>query len=155
MSSEYRIEKERLQVVVTTTAGERIPGELFVQAYTRYRMGREEPRDVLNDHEPFFPLATLEEGTFLLAKDNVREVEVAGEMDDDIATTIGARAQEIEIVLSGGIVRTGAIFLEVSSDRPRLLDFLNRVHDRFLTLHTPDGVRLVNRRLVERVRPID
>ena len=155
MSVEYRIEKDRLAVVVTTMAGERLSGDIFVQPYTRNRMGREEAPDVLNGVEPFFPLDTGEHGTVLVAKDNVREVEIPGPVDEELQIAVGAQAVEIELWLTGGAVETGAVFLEVPMDRPRLLDFLNRVHDRFLTLYSPDGVRLVNRRLIERVRPLD
>ena len=155
LNLDYRIEKDRIAVVVTTMGGVRITGDLFVQPYTRQRMGREEAPDVLNSAEPFFPLASESDGTFLIAKDNVREVEIPGPVDEELQIAVGSRAVEIEMHLTGGAIETGAVFLEVPTDRPRLLDFLNRVHDRFLTLYSPDGVRLVNRRLIERVRPLD
>lgn len=153
-TSDYRIEKDRIAVVVTTLDGERLAGDLFVQPYTRYRMGREQAPDLLNGHEPFFPLGT-DEATQLLAKDNVREVEIPSEEPDPLAGHEGARASGIEVVLLGGVVHTGTVLLEMPADRPRLLDFLNKVESRFLTLYTPDGVRLINRRLIERVRPLD
>jgi hypothetical protein len=153
-TSDYRIEKDRIAVVVTTLDGERLAGDLFVQPYTRYRMGREQAPDLLNAHEPFFPLGT-DDATQLLAKDNVREVEVPADEQDDVASHPGARATEIEVVLAGGVVRTGLVLVETPSDRPRLLDFLNRLETRFLTLYSSDGVRLLNRRFIERVRPID
>jgi len=153
-SSEYRIEKDRVAVVVTTLDGERLAGDLFVQPYTRHRMGRELAPDLLNAPEPFFPLGT-DDATQLLAKDNVREVEVPADERDGVASHPGARATEIEVVLAGGVVRTGLVLVEAPSDRPRLLDFLNRLESRFLTLYSPDGVRLLNRRFIERVRPLD
>ena len=153
-TSDYRIEKDRIAVVVTTFDGERLAGDLFVQPYTRYRMGREQAPDLLNASEPFFPLGT-DEATQLLAKDNVREVEVPGDDPEGLGVHAGARVSEIEVVLQGGIVRSGTVLLETPSDRPRLLDFLNRLDSRFLTLYCRDGVRLLNRRLIERVRPLD
>jgi hypothetical protein len=155
MNSDYRIEKERIAVEVTTASGQTIDGDIFVQTYARHRMGREEPSDIMNADEPYFPLAQGEGGTLLLAKDQVREVTYEGALEDDAANSVGARAVEIELTLTNGDVRHGAIFLEVSMDRPRVLDFLNRFDLRFLTLHTDGGVRLVNRRLIERVRPLD
>jgi len=155
MNSDYRIEKERVGVAVTTASGETVDGDIFVQTYARHRMGREEPSDIMNADEPYFPLALREGGTLLLAKDQVREVAYEGALEDDAANSVGARAAEIELVLINGDVRNGSVFLEVSMDRPRVLDFLNRFDLRFLTLHTPDGIRLVNRRLIERVRPLD
>ena len=155
MSSDYRIEKERITVAVTTSSGATVDGDIFVQTYARHRMGREEPSDIMNADEPYFPLATHDGGTLLLAKDQVREVVYEGALEDAAANSVGARSAEIELTLTNGDVRSGAVFLEVSYDRPRVLDFLNRFDLRFLTLHTDGGVRLVNRRLIERVRPLD
>jgi hypothetical protein len=45
--------------------------------------------------------------------------------------------------------------LEVRADRPRLLDYLNDIHQRFLMLYSDNGVRLVIRELIERDRPLD
>ncbi len=78
-----------------------------------------------------------------------------GALEDDAANSVGARAAEIELALTTGETRSGAIFLEVSLDRPRVLDFLNRFDQRFLTLYTDDGVRLVNVGSLERVRQLD
>ena len=47
-NNDYRIEKDRLAAVVVTVGGERLTGELFVQASPRNRYGREEAADVLN-----------------------------------------------------------------------------------------------------------
>jgi hypothetical protein len=49
----------------------------------------------------------------------------------------------------------GTVMLELPTDRPRLLDLLNDTRERFLTLYTSDGVRFINRALIERVRPLD
>jgi len=154
MHSEYRIEKERLPVVVVTTAGDRMFGDMFVQAYARHRSGREEPADIVNGPEPFFPLALSNGDTVLLAKDWVREVEIVGESRLD-TSALASRAASVEVTVTGGPARVGRVYLEVPFDRPRLLDFLNHFKQRFLALHTDDGVRLVNVRLLERVRPLD
>ena len=156
MSDDYRIEKSRLSVVIMTAGGERMAGELFVQPFARYRSGPEQAPDIMNGSEPFFPFATDDGETVLIAKDLVREVEIpatsdSGEGDD----SLGARSAMVELTLVEGATVSGAVFLQVPYDRPRLLDFLNRYDRRFITLHAPDGTRLVNRRLVERVRPLD
>ena len=154
MHSDYRIEKERLPVVVVTDGGERFFGEMFVQAYTRHRSGREEPVDVLNNDERFFPLATGDGDTLLFAKSGVRELEIVGDTEGAPETS-GARPVRVEVTLRGGPTRTGCVYLEVPFDRPRLLDFLNRYALPFLALHTDDGVRLMNVALLERVRQLD
>ena len=157
MTDDYRIEKSRLSVVVTTTDGERMSGELFVQPFSRYRNGPEQAPDIMNGGEPFFPFALDDGETVLIAKDHVREVEFAdareeGEEPDGVA---GARRATIEVTLAEGAVVSGTVYLQVPFDRPRLLDFLNRYDHRFITLYSPGGARLINRRLIERVRPLD
>jgi hypothetical protein len=157
MTNDYRIEKDRLPVVVVTADGARISGELFVQPYARFRMGPEQAPDIMNGGDAFFPFGVAGGETVLIAKDHVREVEVAGvgAADDDLDPSTGARRAMIEVTLADGTVATGAVYLEVPFDRPRLLDFLNRFDHRFITLHASGGARLVNRRLIERVRPLD
>jgi hypothetical protein len=156
VNSEYRIEKGRVAVTVTMLSGEELAGQFFVQMYAPHRLGPETPADIMNAPEAFVPLGTADRGTLLLAKKQVREVRF--DAPDDAtgeARSLGARVVEIELALVDGTLRTGAIALEVAHDRPRLLDFLNRFHLGFLTLHTPDGVRLINRRMIERVRQLD
>lgn len=157
MTDDYRIEKRRLSVVLTTTGGERMSGELFVQPISRYHSGPEQAPDIMNGADPFFPFALDDGETILVAKDQVREVEFdhphdVGEEPDGV---VGVRRSVIEVTLAEGAVVTGTVYLQVPFDRPRLLDFLNRYDRRFITLYVPGGARLVNRRLIERVRPLD
>jgi hypothetical protein len=154
MPSEFRIDKDRLLVVVVTTAGDRLVGEIFVQSYARHRLGREEPVDVLNGADPYFPLAIRGGATVLLSKAHVREVEAVGEYPPD-EQALAARSARVELVLSGGLTRAGRVYLEAPADRSRLLDFLNRYEQPFLTLYTDDGLRLVNVALIARVRQLD
>lgn len=151
-SSDFRIEKERLPVIVTTASGERLSGEMFIQGYARRRHGREEAIDVLNDAEPYFPLALPDRSMLLIAKHRVRDVEVPTVTPN---VGLGTRPATVEVVVAGGEAFLGEVRMEVPYERPRLLDFLNRVQQRFLTLHTADGIRLINSQLIERVRPID
>jgi hypothetical protein len=153
--SEYRIEKFRYPVIVTMAGGERIEGDMFVQAYARFRTGPEEPPDILNGDEPFFPLVDGRGDTLLIAKDQVMEVEAVVTEEDDEFRRAGLRPEMIEVTLVGGSALQGAVHVEVAADRPRLLDFLNRFDERFLLLQTTDGVHLVNRRYIARVRPLD
>lgn len=153
INSDFRIEKERLPVAITTASGERLSGDLFVQGYARHRSGREEAADVLNAEEPYFPLALPDDGTLLVAKERVRDVELPHGAGGHEA--VPARRATVEVVVAGGDAFLGEVLLEVPFERPRLLDFLNRVAQRFITLHTADGIRLINSRLIERVRPLD
>ena len=153
MNNDYRIEKDRLAAVLVTVGGERVAGELFVQASPRNRYGREEAADILNSAEPFFPMLTSDGQLFLVAKERVRELESRDPMPTD-EWQIGAPAT-IEVTLTGGSVHQGNVYLESLSGRTRVLDYLNRVGERFLLLYTTRGTVLVNRSFIERVRPLD
>ena len=52
-------------------------------------------------------------------------------------------------------MHTGNVYLESLSGRTRVLDYLNRVGERFLLLYTADGTLLLNRSFIERVHPLD
>jgi hypothetical protein len=152
-NNDYRIQKDRLAAIVVTVGGERITGELFVQASPRNRYGREDAADILNSAEPFFPMLAATGELFLVAKDRVREVESRDPMPVD-EWQIGAAAS-IEVHLTGGGMHAGNVYLESVSGRARVLDYLNRVGERFLLLYTTQGTLLLNRSFIERVRPLD
>jgi hypothetical protein len=153
--SDYRIEKSRCPVVVTTHSGETITGEMFLQPFGRHDGGMERPQDILNGDEPFFPLALSENETVLIAKEQVVEVSLAFDPHDAVEYEMLARPTVIEVRLVNGATHAGAIFLQLPLERPRLLDFLNRDVQRFLTLHGTERRLLINRRVIERVRPLD
>ena len=151
--NDYRIPKERHPVVLITASGERIVGDLFVKASARKRYRREDVPEVMNAAEPFVPIAAGGEELFLVAKERVSEVEyeVADEPD---AEPLGA-AMPIELLLTRGVRRRGTVFFDPLDGRSRLLDFLNRVGERFVALHVPGGMLLVNRAMIERIQPLD
>src|SRR4051794_14529353 len=125
-ANDYRIEKSRCQVAVTTLDGERLVGDVFLQPYAHRRAGPEAPADLLNDDDPFFPLALVDGGTVLLAKERLREVEVPDDrtpQDADPYAEAGVRFAQVEITLFGNVVRAGSIRVELPYERPRLLDF--------------------------------
>ena len=153
---EFRIEKDRCAVRLSLVSGETITGAMFVQHVGEGDPRRESARDVLNSPERFFPVETSAGETLLVAKDRV--VEVLAELpddDDEQLRRASARSALLDIVLSGGVVRSGVVLLELPTGQPRLLDYLNRLSDRFLVLYANDGTRLVNRALIERVLPRD
>ena len=152
-NNEYRIQKDRLAAVLVTAGGERLAGELFVQASPRNRYGREEAADILNSAEPFFPMLTADGDVLLVAKDRVRELESRDPMPAD-EWQIGDAAA-IEVVVTGGAVHTGNVYLESHAGRTRVLDYLNRVGERFLLMYTARGTVLLNRSFIERVHPLD
>ena len=153
--SDYRIEKSRSPVVIKMHSGEQITGEMFLQPFARPDGGTERPADILNGGDPFFPVAMSDGELFLVSKEQVLELatDVGRDEYDDRAKM--ARPAVIEVRLISGEIHAGAIFLELPAEHSRLLDFLNRDDERFLTLHGTDTLLLINRRMIEHVRPLD
>jgi hypothetical protein len=150
LSNDYRIEKTRLPVSMTLMSGASIDGALFVQSSEHYFGALEDAPEVLNHPEPFFPFALDSGGTTIVAKDNVRSLTTnQQDVHDDAGMGLATR---VEVTLRDGAVLTGTVFVEPISGSSRLLDFLNRHTERFVTLFRGDTVILLNRTLLERVR---
>jgi hypothetical protein len=152
---EFRIAKDRCSVVLSLVSGETVAGTMFIQHVGEGEPRRESARDVLNSPERFFPIETAQGETLLVAKDRVVDVLADFPGDGDELRRESARSAVLEMVLCGGVVRSGLVLLELPTGQPRLLDYLNRLSDRFLVLYAAEGIRLVNRALIERVLPRD
>ena len=152
--NEYRIEKSRCRVVVKTLSGQSITGEMFLQPFVRPGGGSERPEDVLNGPERFFPLALADDDVVLVSKAQVAEVTTSETEPFDESNPL-MRRMMVELRLASGEIRAGSIVVEAPAERSRLLDLLNRDHSRFLTLHGTDDMLLINRRVIEQVRPLD
>jgi hypothetical protein len=59
----------------------------------------------------------------------------------------------VDVLFPDGSVSSGALRLETRLERPRLLDYLNDESQRFITLRSPQGICLINRRQIAQVRP--
>ena len=153
--NEYRIEKNPHPVVVTLFGGERIPGAMFVQAHARHHPGREDPADILNESDAFFPFRITTGETLLISK--TRVLEVTGDVPSrrKSAMPSGTPTVSVEVTLAGGTMCRGIVYLETPGLGARPLDFFNHLTQRFFALHAGDGVRLINRDYVERVHPLD
>lgn len=150
MVNDFRIEKSRLPVVLVTLDSKRVSGDLFVQVSTRNKLGHESALDVLNASEPFFPVATMKGGTILLAKNHVRELFVAREDTEPPDWDFGTPA-DVDITMHGGARHTGTILIQLASGHRRVIDYLNRLHDRFLAVYKDDGMVLLNREQIAHV----
>lgn len=153
----YRIEKERLEVTLTLVGGEEIQGRIFVSPPAPGHTGHDSPAALFNAPEPFFPLELHSGEMLLIAKARVLEIAdlPLDQDEDEELLRASAPMALLQLTLAGGVSHFGSMRLEVRADRPRLLDHLNDSTQRFLTLYTDNGVRLVNRALIECVRPLD
>jgi hypothetical protein len=151
--NDVRIEKERVAVSITMVGGELLSGSLFApQIYPPG--GQEDPLQLLNEPEPFFPLG-LSTGEVLLISNN-RVLEIVPDAPSGGEELPGsAPTALIQLTLAGGLTHVGSVRLEVRASRPRVLDFMNYCTEHFISLRTDEGVRLINRKMIERVRPLD
>lgn len=149
--SEFRVEMLRQHLSVVLGDGTRLAGDVFLRPVSRFRSTPEEPGDMLNDPEPFFALMADGVAT-LLAKSNVTRAETfySGEGELDVAS-LGV---PVVVTLTDGSTCSGSIFLESRSGRPRLLDFLNSYHGRFLPVVDARQVCLVNTQRIAHVREV-
>lgn len=153
----YRIETTRKAVILTMLGGEEIRGNVFIH-FSSYRpFELEDVSELLNADTPFFPLEVANSEVILVSKERVAEA--AADRGDDVSDQ-RPRGEPtptalLQIVLVGGEVRLGSIRLDAPPARARVLDYLNALTSRFLTLYTSNEARLINRSLIDRVRPLD
>jgi hypothetical protein len=153
----YRIETAQKAVILTMLGGEELRGNVFIH-FSSYRpFELEDVSELLNSDNPFFPLELETGEVILVSKERVAEVaadrsEVPA---DERSPTTPSPTALLQIVLVGGEVRLGSIRLEAPPDRARVLDYLNALTSRFLTLYTSNEARMINRSLIDRVRPLD
>lgn len=153
----YRIETTRKAVILTMLGGEEVRGNVFIH-FSSYRpFELEDVSELFNGESPFFPLELENDEVILIAKERVAEVAAdRGDAPSDLAPRDPPSPTALlQVVLVGGEIRLGSIRLDAKPDRARVLDYLNGLTSRFLTLYTSNEARLINRSLIDRVRPLD
>jgi hypothetical protein len=153
----YRIETAQKAVILTMLGGEELRGNVFIH-FSSYRpFELEDVSELLNADSPFFPLELETGEVILVSKERVAEIAAArGEAATEAHSSAAPSPTALlQIVLVGGEVRLGSIRLEAPPDRARVLDYLNALTSRFLTLYTSNEARMINRSLIDRVRPLD
>ena len=153
----YRIETTRKAVILTMLGGEEVRGNVFIH-FSSYRpFELEDVSELFNSETPFFPLELENSEVILVAKERVAELAADRSEDPSDLPPPDPRSPiaVLQVVLVGGEVRLGSIRLDAPPDRARVLDYLNALTSRFLTLYTSNEARLINRSLIDRVRPLD
>jgi hypothetical protein len=151
---QYRIEKLRQGVSVRLLGGDVIEGFVFLQQ-VGYAGTPETALEMLNQEEPYFPIARDDSGILLIAKHRLLEAWGEGVGEDDDLLVASSRSVRAELRLASALVVSGMIRMEVRADRPRLLDYLNEYTAPFLRVNTPAGARVINARLIESAHPLD
>ena len=150
--SDYRIEKVRRRVDLTLASGDRLEGDIFLQAFARFRAGPEEPLDVLNDDDPFLPLLLATGELLLVQKSQIAFVRTALPVDDEPVES-GVIGMHVAITLTHGETLTGSVFPDVRADRPRLVDYLNNTPMKFLPLFAAEHLQIFATRHVAYAKP--
>ncbi|HEX5581381.1 MAG TPA: hypothetical protein VFX39_07390, partial [Gemmatimonadaceae bacterium] len=105
--------------------------------------------------EPFFPMRCRDGAIRLLAKEHIIEAELLEPPAEDDARPLGAREAMVAITLTNGRRFTACLFYQVPSARPRILDYLNGLTQRFVLVQSEESWRLVNWRHLDSIRPLD
>jgi hypothetical protein len=146
--SEFRVEKLRHNVELTLVTGERMTGTVFLEPVAKNHGGAQDPRELLNDAEPFFPFEHAG-ALILVAKDQVKLAKYpVGKSPAPLRTT------DARVLLSDGQSVEGAIIIEARTEADRLLDHLNHFGGRFLPMLTANRITqtLVNCRAIVGIR---
>jgi hypothetical protein len=146
--SEFRVEKIRHSLELTLVPNERMMGTVFLEPIARNHSGAQDPRELLNDEDPFLPLETAG-GLILVAKDQIKLVKYPlGK------SPLPLRMTEARVILSDGQPVDGQIVIEARTEADRLLDHLNHLEGRFLPMLTANTLTqtLVNRRMIVGIR---
>ncbi|HKC80986.1 MAG TPA: hypothetical protein VKB91_07295 [Gemmatimonadaceae bacterium] len=153
----YRIETTQKAVILTMLGGEELKGSVFIHSSSYRPFELEDVSELFNADSPFLPLELESGEVILVAKERVAEVAADRGEDASEYPSRGTPSPTalLQVVLVGGEVRLGSIRLEAPPDRARVLDYLNALTSRFLVLHTSNEARLINRSLIDRVRPLD
>jgi hypothetical protein len=152
--SDYRIEKVRRRVEITLASGQRLEGDIFLQACARFRAGPEEPLDVLNDADEFLPLLLPSGELLVVHKRHIALVDTVLPTGDDAMET-GTIGMHVSLTMLHGGTLTGSLFPEVRADRPRLVDFLNSTPLRFFPVFSADKLHIVATAQVAFAHPAD
>lgn len=157
--SELRIEKRRVTVTVTLTAGQQFTGSLFLSAQAASHAGPERLLDLLNAESGYIPFELVSDvgqrQTLLLNRAHLSLV-CAQSAQDDLEDSPGYRAtapKTVRLLLANGEQLTGVFRVERPAGRDRLSDGVSQGQG-FRYLETENGVLAVNLAHVVHITPV-
>lgn len=147
----FKVEKALKQVSMWVHPEGLVQGALFVRVDDT-EQGKEEPRTVLNTHDPFCVLKreNPDEIRFYNRSSIIRVEydEPYPAVDNDVS------CMKCNLLMMDGSMISGEIRERLSPERARLYDYLNKDNDRFLKIFTGDNhICLVNKSYVIQVTP--
>jgi hypothetical protein len=149
--ADLRVEKQRIQAVVTLSNGTEVCGFVFGSAYSATHAGPEGVKDVLTENPTFFPLQVVDNGrqrTMLYNREHVVMVTLSSddEMRHDPAYELASR-RHVSMLLSTGARLEGSVRIVQPQGRDRLSDYV-RSSDPFWYVEASGLTLIVNPRHV-------
>src|ERR1700733_8193275 len=144
--SEFRVEKQRADAVLTLTGGESTRGYFFVAGGSARHAGPERVGDLLNSEAGFFPFEIHDSAGIRTELFNRRHVVMAAIGENEASRDPGygvATRRVVSILLSNGHRVTGAIRVYKPEGRDRLSDWA-RDPEIFRYVESGDTTLIVN-----------
>jgi hypothetical protein len=144
--SEFHVEKQRVDAVLTLTGGESTSGCFFVAGGSARHAGPERVGDLLNSEAVFFPFEIHDSSGIRTELFNRRHVVMAAIGENEASRDPGygvATRRVVSILLSNGQRVTGAIRVHKPEGRDRLSDWA-RDPEIFRYVESGDTMLIVN-----------
>ena len=145
-ASEFRVEKQRIDALLTLANGDSAPGHFFVARNSAHTAGPERVGELLNAEAGFFPFETLDGHGTRTVLYNRRHVIVVALGDNEARRDPGydvATERFVSLLLSNGERVIGSIRVYLPEGRDRLSDWA-RLADVFRYIEIGDTTLLVN-----------
>jgi hypothetical protein len=146
VTSEFRVEKERVDAVVTLSNGDSAPGHFFVAKASAHIAGAERVGELLNAEPGFFPFETLDGRGTRTVMFNRRQVIMVALTENEARRDPGydvATERFVSVLLSNGARLAGSVRVYRPEGRDRLSDWARHT-DTFRYIETGETAVLVN-----------
>lgn len=145
---DFAVPKERQQVTVHLLGGETLAGNIFLEYKPEAVTAYQKVASFLEDPLAFFPLAGGGGKPQIIAKANLKMLEM--EYPEDESSFSLKRIENVTIVLADGSRIDGLLMADVPEEKDRLSDCLN-LPERFLSLRISGKILFLNKALVQKV----
>ena len=145
-ASEFRVEKERIDALITLSNGNSAPGHFFVARASAHTPGAERVGELLNAETGFFPFETLDGHGTRTVLYNRRQVIMVALSEQEARRDPGydvATERFVAMLLSNGRRIAGSVRVYRPEGRDRLSDWARNL-DSFQYIETGDTTLLVN-----------
>lgn len=145
-TSEFRVEKERVDAIITLSNGGSAPGHFFVAKDSAHTAGPERVGELLNAEAGFFPFETLDHQRTRTVLYNRRQVIMVALTQNEARRDPGydvATERFVSVLLSNGSRVAGSIRVYRPEGRDRVSDWARHA-DTFRYLEKGETTLLVN-----------